>query len=63
MTNDPAHSSALLTTEQAAQWLGISVHTLYRWGYEGYGPPYLRLRRAKRYRLRDLEAWAEAQMD
>ena len=53
-----------LTTEQAAQYLGVSAHTLRRWrrvkqtdGRRRLGPPYCRIHGAIRYRLEDLRRW------
>lgn len=51
----------LLTTEQAAAWLGVQPYTLRRWRSDGRGPRWVRVGRLSRYRLDDLAAWAEAQ--
>ncbi len=50
----------LLTTEQAADYMGLRPATLetWRWSRGSDGPPYVRLsRRAVRYRRSDLDAW------
>lgn len=49
-----------LTEREAGQLLGLSAKTLQLYRYEGRGPAYVRLgrKRAIRYRLRSLLAWA-----
>ena len=52
--------NSLLTTRQAAEFLGLSPRTLECWRLTGAGPRYVKfagLRGAVRYRLEDLEAW------
>lgn len=49
-----------LTTEQAAQVLGLKPTTLEVWRCRGDGPAYLKLGRAVRYRREDLEAFLRA---
>ncbi len=58
----PLSSSPLLTREQAAQYLGLSVQTLCNWACTGRGGlPYVRVSaRAIRYRQTDLDAWLAA---
>ncbi|GAB4085958.1 hypothetical protein GCM10028784_25880 [Myceligenerans cantabricum] len=51
------------TPEQAAELLGVSVHTLEKWrrsGYEGVGPRYRHHGRHVRYDPRDLLEWSES---
>ncbi len=53
----------LLTAEDAAQYLGLSPWTLAASRLTPPrcdGPPYVRLGRAVRYRLADLDAWLDA---
>lgn len=55
--------SGYLTPEQAAELLGVSVHTLEKWrrpGYEGVGPRYRHHGRHVRYDPRDLLVWSES---
>ena len=55
---------ALLTTLQAADYMGLKPGTLETWRWERGtdGPPYIRLsRRAVRYRRSDLDAWLDTQ--
>ncbi|MFF5473401.1 helix-turn-helix transcriptional regulator [Streptomyces achromogenes] len=47
-----------LWSEDAADYLGICVTTLYRWRRDGYGPQgTLHGRRRYRYKIADLDAW------
>ena len=47
-----------LTTAEAAHRLGLSPKTLERWRWAGFGPPYVKLGRAARYDVREVDAWA-----
>lgn len=50
------------TPSEAAEILGVSVHTLEKWrrsGYEGIGPRYRLHGRHVRYDPRDLLEWSE----
>ena len=47
----------------AAARLGLSPRTLDRWRAEGTGPPWARLGGSARYRIGDLDAWAESQRE
>lgn len=51
-----------LTTKQAAAYLGLKPNTLDVWRCKRvrYQPPYLKLGRAIRYELADLDAWLAA---
>ncbi|MGH9350875.1 MAG: helix-turn-helix transcriptional regulator [Terriglobia bacterium] len=54
------NEGALLNTEQAAAFLGLSPDTLKFWRVNGHqnGPPFYKLhRRAVRYSMDDLKAW------
>lgn len=58
--------SALLTSEQAAQYLGVSHWTLARWRSDEYPgrPPALRVgAKLLRYRKADLDAWLESRVE
>jgi excisionase family DNA binding protein len=49
-----------LWTEDAADYLGVSSTTLYRWRRDGYGPPStMHGRRRYRYRIADLDAFMD----
>ena len=47
----------LLSTEAAAERLGISPRTLEKWRLSGQSPPYRKLGRAVRYAPEDLALW------
>lgn len=47
-----------LWTEDAANYLGVSPTTLYRWRRDQYGPRSVRHgRRRYRYRIAEMDAW------
>jgi excisionase family DNA binding protein len=50
----------LLTQQQLAEELQVSVRTLERWRREGTGPPWVRVGRSPRYRRQDIDRWLEA---
>lgn len=55
---DTSVSSGLLTTEQAAQYLGATPHTLEVWrSTRRYAIPYVKIGTKVRYRKADLDAW------
>lgn len=49
----------LLTTEQVADLLQMSPHTVKVYRHRGDGPAFVRLGKQARYRLEDVEAWLE----
>jgi len=49
--------SDMLTTEQAARYLGLAPATLNKWRVYGTGPRFHKLGRAVRYRRADLDAY------
>jgi excisionase family DNA binding protein len=51
-------SRRLLTIQEAAQFLAISVSTLYGWVWQRR-IPFVKIGRALRFDLRDLEAFVE----
>lgn len=58
MQNAP--SKQLLTRDEAAEYLGVKSNTLAIWHTTGrYGLPLVKVGRAVRYRLADLEAFLE----
>lgn len=63
MTNQPSNDGAtrLLSTKEAAEFIGIKPATLEHWRWENVGPPYLKVGRAVRYRKLDLILWLEGQ--
>lgn len=53
----------VLTTKQAAAFLGVTFDTLYRWRTEKIGPPYLELGpRTIQYPLEKLKAWRDSKL-
>ena len=49
-----------LTEREAATRLGLKVATLRAWRHQGKGPAFLRLGRAIRYLLSDLDEFVQA---
>ena len=47
----------MLRTNEAAQLLGVKKSTLEAWRCRGGGPVFLKLGKAARYRLEDIEAF------
>jgi predicted DNA-binding transcriptional regulator AlpA len=57
-----ASDDRLLSEGEAAEYLGLSPHTLNRWRVVRAGPPFIKIgAKAVRYRLPDLAAWVESQ--
>lgn len=54
-------TSPLYTPEEAAEYLKGNQRTLERWRSAGGGPRFVKMGRAVRYRLADLDAWLEQQ--
>lgn len=50
----------MLDTKKAANYLGLSVATLEAWRTRGGGPVFLKLGKAVRYRIADLESFLNA---
>jgi excisionase family DNA binding protein len=50
----------LLNTREAAEYVGLAPETLESRRVRGGSPVFVRLGRAVRYRLADLDAWVEA---
>jgi predicted DNA-binding transcriptional regulator AlpA len=62
--NEPcAVGKAFLSVKDAAEYLGLSPHTLYVWRHRRQGPPSFRMgpRGRVMYRLQVLEAWVQEQ--
>ena len=55
--------TAFLTVKDAAEYLGLSPHTLYVWRHRRQGPPSFRMgpRGRVMYRLEVLDAWIREQ--
>jgi predicted site-specific integrase-resolvase len=54
---EPRHE--YVDTRRAAAHLGIKFHTMNCWRSRGEGPPFCRIGGRVRYRIADLDAWAE----
>jgi predicted DNA-binding transcriptional regulator AlpA len=55
-------SDKLVTSRTVAGSLGcVSHRTLERWRQRGYGPPWVKIGRAVRYRWSDVEEWLASQ--
>lgn len=55
----PHTLDALLTTEEAAAWLGVTPRTLDNHRYLNQGPPYIKFAHRIRYPARAVQAWLE----
>lgn len=53
-TNHP-RPTTVLTVQQAAEYLGLAVSTLNKWRCLGGGPVFMKMGRAVRYRITDLD--------
>jgi predicted DNA-binding transcriptional regulator AlpA len=51
-----------LTVPELAEREGVTVEAVYSWNRDGTGPPYMRIGRTCRYRLRDVQAWEESRL-
>jgi len=52
----------LIRVDELADYLGVSVATIYQWRYRREGPPGFRVGRHVRYRWTDIEEWIEHQL-
>jgi predicted DNA-binding transcriptional regulator AlpA len=55
--NKQADEDALLTETEAADTLRNSIRTLQAWRLKSFGPKFVRVGRAIRYRRGDINAW------
>jgi excisionase family DNA binding protein len=53
----------LLTEEELARYLKVTVRTVRNWRAEGTGPRPLRAGRGVRYRRRDVDEWLEREAE
>jgi len=61
--SSPAATAATVVNETAAaQNLGLAVSTIQKLRLRGGGPKFLKLGRAVRYRVADLESWLDARV-
>ena len=45
----------VMTVQQASEYLGLAVSTLNKWRCHGGGPTFIKMGRAVRYRVEDLD--------
>lgn len=57
MDTNPALLDGYLTTDEAAQQLGVHWRTLKRWAANGYGPPQVHVGHRVYYRRDEIAAW------
>jgi excisionase family DNA binding protein len=50
-------TNSLLTEQQTARYIAVSVATVRKWRVKGHGPGFLKLGRLVRYRPEDLDQW------
>lgn len=50
----------MMTTEKAAEYLGLKETTLEAWRCKGGGPVFIKMGKAVRYRLEDLDRFLNA---
>lgn len=55
--------TSLLTPHTLAERYGLPVATVYRWRTSGTGPRGFRVGKFVRYRLEDVEAWEQEQLN
>lgn len=56
----PPPVERLWTSAEVAEYLSISVSSLYQLTWKGTGPPGFKVGRHDRYRRQDVDAWLEA---
>lgn len=49
----------LLSEREAAKLVSVSIRTIQQWRLRGEGPPFLKIGRAVRYSVEDIERWIE----
>jgi predicted DNA-binding transcriptional regulator AlpA len=61
MQSSPDSLSEFVSDAELARRLGLSPATLQKWRSQAKGPRWVRMGRAIRYRVSDVEAWVNAQ--
>ncbi len=56
----PSRFEQLWSVEQTAEFLAVSVKTLYGWRGRKFGPPSYRLGHVVRYRPDEVRAWVDS---
>ncbi|MDO8145649.1 helix-turn-helix domain-containing protein [Isoptericola sp. 178] len=62
-TDSPTRRRRLMTPEEMADYLGVTLHCVYAWSSRGGGPTVLRVGARLRYRPDDVEAWLDQVTD
>jgi excisionase family DNA binding protein len=58
-----APARRLMTPEELADYLGVTLHCVYAWSSRGGGPNVLRVGARLRYRPAEVEAWLDSVTD
>ena len=53
----------LMTPDELADYLGVTLHCVYAWSSRGGGPNVLRVGARLRYRPAEVEAWLDSVTD
>lgn len=59
----PPGAAQLLSMQDLADRYGVPLQTVRRWRTTAYGPAGFSVGRYVRYRLADVEAWEQSQLD
>ena len=57
---EQTNNQTVFTVPEAAAYLGLAVSTLNKWRCIGGGPQFLKLGKAVRYRITDLDGWVDS---
>jgi excisionase family DNA binding protein len=60
--NRRSEMQPLLTQDEAAELLKLSVRTIERLRVSGTGPKFLKIRNSVRYRLEDVQLWVTSRL-
>lgn len=52
--------TTLMSPDEAARYLGVTVQTLAAWRWKKVGPPYRKVGRRVRYDPTELDSWTKA---
>jgi excisionase family DNA binding protein len=63
LSNPAAGLEPLLSTQQLADYLGVSVKTIYEWRAGGHGPCAVRVGRHLKFAVSDVQAWVAQQRE
>jgi len=57
---DGRHVHELMTEQEAATYLGVSLSGMRKWRARGYGPKYCRFGKIIRYKRSSLDQWVDS---